>query len=401
MMLNPVDLKSQTLDTASTINLRRSKSSKTDKRKTLSRHSKKRREKKKLWSMFDTEIKPKDISCIYSKNTSSQTTHSDALEPSEQTILNNQFSDYMCTDCKSPLRWNDQHFMVCSNDKCGKIVKDVLDGTAEWRYYGSEDNNSSDPTRCGMPINPLLRESSFGCKILVRSNSSYEMRKIKRFTEWQSMPYKEKSQYDEFQIIRRHGRANGISKFILDDALKYHKKISEHKTFRGCNRSGIIAASVYISCKVNCYPRTPKEIATIFNLDNGDATKGCKNAVQILNELETGVEGDKTYLHQTTPQAFIQRYCSQLNMNEELTKLCSFIACRIEEYKRMPENTPHSVAGGIVYFISQVCNLNITKRDVHNISQISEVTINKCYKKLLKNQNKYIPRKIVEKYNSY
>ena len=33
----------------------------------------------------------------------------------------------------------------------------------------------------------------------------------------------------------------------------------------------------------------------------------------------------------------------------------------------MPENTPHSVAAGIVYFISQECNLNISKKQVNNM----------------------------------
>ena len=40
------------------------------------------------------------------------------------------------------------------------------------------------------------------------------------------------------------------------------------KTFRGDNRDGIIAASIYISFRINKYPRTAKEIATLFNLDN-------------------------------------------------------------------------------------------------------------------------------------
>ena len=44
--------------------------------------------------------------------------------------------------------------------ECGIIYKDVLDETAEWRYYGADDSNLSDPTRCGMPINPLLKESN-------------------------------------------------------------------------------------------------------------------------------------------------------------------------------------------------------------------------------------------------
>ena len=42
--------------------------------------------------------------------------------------------------------------------------------------------------------------------------SSYEMRKIRRYTEWQSMPYKEKNQYDEFETIKLMSKNAGIPK---------------------------------------------------------------------------------------------------------------------------------------------------------------------------------------------
>ena len=48
---------------------------------------------------------------------------------------------------------------------------------------------------------------------------SYEMRKIRRYTEWQSMPYKEKSQYDDFQIITIMAQNAGIPKMIIDSAI--------------------------------------------------------------------------------------------------------------------------------------------------------------------------------------
>jgi transcription initiation factor TFIIIB Brf1 subunit/transcription initiation factor TFIIB len=109
---------------------------------------------------------------------------------------------------------------------------------------------------------------------------------------------------------------------------------------------------------------------------------------------------DKTLLCNTTPISFIERYCSKLNINSELTNVCKFIAIRIEKGNLIPENTPHSIAGGIVYFISQCCNLNISKRAVHKISEISEVTINKCYKKLETIKDKLIPSAILEKYKN-
>ena len=67
----------------------------------------------------------------------------------------------------------------------------------------------------------------------------------------------------------------------------------------------------------------------------------------------------------------------------------------------MAENTPHSVAAGIIYFVSQVCNLNVSKKNVNYVSEISEVTINKCFKKLekLERIEPMIPNQIKKKYS--
>ena len=90
--------------------------------------------KKALWEKFDTETKNETIECIY----------------------NSSGSRELCELCNNRLIFTDEGFLTCTNNTCGIIYKDVLDSSAEWRYYGSEDNNNSDPTRCGMPINPLL-----------------------------------------------------------------------------------------------------------------------------------------------------------------------------------------------------------------------------------------------------
>ena len=107
---------------------------------------------------------------------------------------------------------------------------------------------------------------------------------------------------------------------------------------------------------------------------------------------------EKTVLCNTTPLSFIERYCSRLNINAELTKLCKFIATKIQELNLIPENTPHSIAAGIVFFVSHQCNLNITKKNVNTVSEISEVTINKCYKKLESMRSTLIPKVISDKY---
>ena len=335
-----------------------------------------------LWKQFDEDVSnrhKKTIKCLFDSET-------------------NDF----CDDCGTILYINDENFMTCSNVKCGKLFKDILNTSAEWRFYSSGDNSGgSNPARCGMPINPLLEESSYGCSVSNSYGSSYEMKKIKRYTEWQSMPYKEKSKYDEFEKIKALASLAGIPRIIIDSALRTHSQLSDEKTFRGLNRDGVIAASIYISCRTNNNPRTARELAQIFNLDTTSATKGCKNAMFILNKLEKDMKNnEKSSFKQTEPIDFIERYCSKLNMNNELIRFAKFICMKITKNNYLLDNAPHSVAAGIIYFISELCNINITKQDINNASNISEVTINKCYKRINEYKEHLVPPSLLKKYKN-
>lgn len=305
----------------------------------------------------------------------------------------------LCYACKSVLIIMEDGFPTCTNNKCGIIYRHTLDYSPEWRYFGADDKNANDSTRCGNPINPLLQESSFGCKVLCSSKSSYEMKKIRKWTEWQSMPHKEKSLYDVFQYITVMAQNSGIPKIFIDEAMVIYKDISEQKIFRGLNRDGIKAASIYISCRLNGCPRTSHEISEIFKLDKASATNGCSMAMGILNNLERNDEhSQKNELCSTTPSMFIERYCSKLNIPSELMMLSKFVATKLEKMNCISHNTPYSIAAGIIYFIAQNCNLNISKMDIKQICGVSEPTINKCYKKMEAIKDQLIPSCILQKY---
>jgi transcription initiation factor TFIIB len=339
-------------------------------------------EKSKLWNVFDVDKKDilseRPVECVYQ---------------TDKTLIN------LCNLCNSTLMIMEEGFPTCTNPECCVMYKDTLDYSPEWRFYGADDKNANDPTRCGNPINPLLVESSFGCKVLSTTKSSYEMKKIRKWTEWQSMPHKEKALYDEFQFITIMAQNSGIPKIFIDDAMIIHKDISEQKMFRGMNRDGIKAASIYISCRLNGCPRTAHEIAEIFKLDKTSATNGCSMAVNILYNIERNVEPSKqTELCATLPSSFIDRYCSRLNYNQELTMLSKFVTSKVEKNNIITDNIPHAIAAGIVYFIAQSCQQNITKQEIKTISGVSEVTINKCFKKLDAIRDTLLPKTIMDKY---
>ena len=349
-------------------------------------------DKNNLWTIFDKDVKDSviqepSVEIVYETQTQTQ----------KQSGEN---ESGLCGLCNSTLIIMEDGFPTCTNSSCGIIYRNTLDYSPEWRFFGADDKHANDPTRCGNPINPLLVESSFGCKLLCNTKTSYEMKKISKWTSWQSMPHKEKALYDEFQFITIMAQNAGIPKIFIDDAMVIHKDISEQKMFRGMNRDGIKSASIYISCRLNGCPRTAHEIAEIFKLDKTSATKGCSMAVNILSNIERNISSEQqTELCATTPSSFIERYCSLLFINAELTLLAKFIANKIEKNNIITDNTPHAVAAGIIYFVSQTCGLSITKNDIYLKCGVSEVTINKCFKKMDSIKQNLIPKCILDKYN--
>ena len=64
--------------------------------------------------------------------------------------------------------------IVCKS--CNNVINNIVD-TPEWRNYKS---SSGDPTRCGMPSNNLLPESSLGTSIANRGYNS-KMKKVDQY----------------------------------------------------------------------------------------------------------------------------------------------------------------------------------------------------------------------------
>jgi len=352
-------------------------SEKTKKKKTVLTKD----EKMRIWDAFQSDSASNapapEIKCVYQSSPSLDA----------------------CSSCGSQLMVMEDGFPTCLNKSCGMVYTDTLDYSPEWRYFGAEDKNANDPTRCGNPINPLLEMSSYGCKVLHTPKSSKEMMKIGKWIAWQSMPHKEKSLYDEFQFITIMAQNAGINKIFINDAMAIHKDISEQKIFRGINRDGIKAASIYISCRLNGCPRTSHEIAEIFHIDKASATAGCSMAVNILNNIERGVSMDEqTDLCLTKPSDFVERYCSKLGMPTELMMVTKFVTDKVEKGAVKCNNTPHSIAAGIIYFVAQNCNLPISKTDIRHVCGVSEVTINKCYLKMSENVDVLLPTVIRKKY---
>jgi len=283
--------------------------------------------------------------------------------------------------------------MICK--ECGNINYDIIDTNPEWRYYGNDDSKFSDPTRVGLPTNDLLPQSSLGSTISFRYGESYEMKKIRNYHLWNAMPYKERSLYNVFDSIQIRAINNGIPLCIIEEAKNLYKQISDVRIHRGSNRNGIIASCIYKACRLQGCPRSAKEIADMFKLNISHMTKGCKKFDEIINM--NVCKNSNMSNNITKSSDFVQRFCSKLNIGTNICQICSHVCEKAEEFNLVSKCIPPSIAAGSIFLVCSLLKINITKKEISQTCQISEVTISKCYKNLYTYHQHILPTNILGK----
>lgn len=294
-----------------------------------------------------------------------------------------------CNSCAGTNIILEDNTYICKD--CNSIIDRFIDDTAEWRYYGQNDSKQSNPTRCGMPTNELLKDFSLGSVIGYDNTSklSPKMREISRYARWSATSYKERSLYHVIDNIYIQANNSGIPQSIIEEAKTMYSQIAELQISRGANRNGLISSCLFWSCKRNGVPRSSKEIAKIFNINITTMTKGCKKFHDLMN----------LNLQCTSASDFIIRFCSNLHLEHEITQLCVRVVAAAEELGIVSAQSPSSAAAGVIYMVSIICKLNISKTDISEASKISFVTCNKSYKTLYKYRAELFTHDDIVKYS--
>lgn len=304
--------------------------------------------------------------------------------------INNEI-EIQCESCQSNNTIAKDGYVVCTD--CGSALNGIIDESQEWRYYGADDTKSSDPTRCGLPTNNLLPISSLGSTVSYSGGESYKMRKIRTFHKWNAMPYKEKTLYDSFDTITLRATNAGIPHCIIEEAKNIYSKIYELSISRDVNRLAIQAACVMAACKIKKVPRNCDEMSKIFQISLSKMRKGAKKFEEIWKIVERRDKmHNKLNLYSTNPLDYLHRFCSKLTLTDEIYEVCCSVCKIAEESGVMGNHVSTSRAGGIIYFVSSHCGLNVTRDDIFKSCGISQVTTGKCYNEL----NEYFGPKLLE-----
>ena len=156
-------------------------------------------------------------------------------------------------------------------------------------------------------------------------------------------------------------------------------QLSDAKLSRGDIRDGLIAACLFYSCKEYEVSRSPQEIGKICGVGTSNVTRGINLFYELMKNSRI-VDLNK-YITKYTD--FIERYCSNLELNAKLTQEIIALGKKVDDLKILTKNTPQAMACGCIFFIITMYGLGITKTNIAEKCGISVPTITKSYERLL------------------
>lgn len=82
--------------------------------------------------------------------------------------------------------------------------------------------------------------------------------------------------------------------------------------------------------------------------------------------------------------AKLHRYISLLGIDDKIFQICKTMFIYVEKKNYLDKHNPLSRIAAIVFYANERFRLNINKHQIIQICEVSEVTINKCFQKLMK-----------------
>lgn len=282
-----------------------------------------------------------------------------------------------CVNCGENSVIYDDGAFVCTD--CGVVQGALYSTEAETRYYGNDDNKKGDPSRTGAPVNELLPTAS-----LMPVIGGYGREKFREIHKRYSMKYDERSLYNMINKTKTRLKNSGIPVCIVDKAIVYYKLLGEENFKLRAAGDNFMAACILYMCKKKGIIKTNQEIADIFGIKGKNMTKGVACFQELIFRYNPEL---MDIVKPVTPEDFIKRYCTDLRLRFGIMKEACHVAEVASQLGLTKHNMPSSTAVGCIFLISQTYGYGLTKTDIFRKSNISDVTINNCYRKLLPHKN--------------
>tara|TARA_Y100000389_G_C17407408_1_gene488855 strand:+ start:295 stop:1470 length:1176 start_codon:yes stop_codon:yes gene_type:complete len=326
---------------------------------------------------------------------------------------------------------------------CNYYQSKHIDAGQEWRDYDNSDGNSQ--CRSSMTGNDgLLSDNNVGTKIgYSQKGNNMNSNYLRTRHNWTTSNYKDDNLMKRFKTITNICRKVNINGNIIEESKIVFKKISEVKSARRSKLQALMATAVIIGHRICGLEKSFSEIAGLFDLDIKVLRKMVKEYEFIWEAIQTKEGEEIEKLRQLSrneskndnnnnninnlepkvpnlPTTELDNISSQVdivydkdsNINSENMKIVknditiednkvlkSFMISLqisrqyyvkaylinnfINDKKILNQHIPKSRYAAIINFMSNIYDLKLKKGNICKKCEITNITMNKCYQKIL------------------
>ena len=289
-----------------------------------------------------------------------------------------------CPECGAleVVRDNEKGEVICAG--CGLVLSEHrIDTGPEWRAFTSAERDSR--SRTGAPASYAMHDKGLSTMIDWRdrdgkggSFSARQRAQIFRLRKWQ-IRTRVHSSLDRnlaqaMTEIDRLSSQLGLSPSLKEHAARMYRKLIAGRLWRSRSIDATAAAAVYAACRHRGNPRSVEEIAE-------HSREGKKKISAHYRMLVTKL---KIRMPISSPQMYVPRFISELNLPREVQRTTMDILTRAKEVRGLVTGRdPRGLAAAAIYVAAIINDCRVTQRDISRVSGVTEVTIRNRYKEIV------------------
>jgi transcription initiation factor TFIIIB Brf1 subunit/transcription initiation factor TFIIB len=307
----------------------------------------------------------------------------------------NEMDLYVCSYCQESTLCEEDGSMVCTS--CGREEGVFTTSQQEWRCH--QDSNGQDQSRCGMPVHPLLPQSSLGTVVQGRGTQGFRRLQIQS-----AMPSDERALLDAIKIIKDAAIQVNIPATLADKACYlYSQLVKNMKIKRGPVRRALMANCQYAICKKKDYGFyiCKEQLVKAYNINMNKYNEGAKYFVNYAYHKSREISEKKSenlfseshrFVKPTEPENITEDACRKLSFSDEQIAEVTYVVRQVCRLKLASSKMPQSVAAGCLILYVKEKKLKVSLHKIAVICLVSDATAKNTYNELNIGKNFLMPK---------
>ncbi|MEM1713639.1 MAG: transcription initiation factor IIB [Desulfurococcaceae archaeon] len=265
----------------------------------------------------------------------------------------------------------------------GEVIEDrVIDDRAEWRAFTPEEREKR--ARTGGPITPTVHDMGFTTAIDYSDrdasghtliNKKYQLYKLRK---WQArtriLTSVERNLAQAMNELDRLADLLNLPTYIREEAAKIYREAVDKGLVRGRSIESVIAAAIYLACRLRKLPRTLDEIEEYSRVSRKEIAR-CYRL--LLRELSIKVTT-------SDPADCVPRISHALGLSGAVVRTAIEILNKAREAGVLGGKDPVGLAAAAVYLACEKLGEERSQKEIANVAGVTEVTVRNRCRELMK-----------------